>query len=183
MKTFKRLLSGLILGFCAGCTLASPLEPPPTPSPGPIALTPAPTLPPVPTVPPTATPPPFPWTDEIPTMYGVCFEFAEQQVGTPTVIRSGAEHTAYYERADAACGRPVQRVPFDFGDDERVLAGIWSAGTGCTADHEVIDHSISEGTLAITLRFITEGDCNYELLRPFWVGAAGVNDVTITVAP
>jgi hypothetical protein len=36
-------------------------------------------------------------------------------------------------------------------------------------------------TFTIRLRFITEGGCNYELVRPFWVGLDGVNDYTISL--
>jgi hypothetical protein len=36
-----------------------------------------------------------------------------------------------------------------------------------------------EKTLTIFLRLVTEGACNYELARPFWIGLDDVSDYTI----
>lgn len=117
-------------------------------------------------------------------MYGVCFEAALDASGQVFVLRSAEEHIQFYNEADnsSLCLRPVQRNPFDFQGGERVLAGLWSYGTGCTARHEVTDYTLTDDTLTIDLRFITEGDCNYELVRPFWIGVEGVDDVQIDVA-
>jgi hypothetical protein len=132
---------------------------------------------------PTPTPPSFPWTNELETMYGICFEAALDAAGQVVVLRSAEAHIRYYNLADSSglCRQPVARAPFDFQDGERVLAGTWSVGTGCTAEHEIVDYTLSDGVLQVTARFVTAGDCNYELVRPFWIGVAGVNDVQITI--
>lgn len=132
---------------------------------------------------PTPTEPPFPWTNERDTMYGICFEAALDAAGEVVVLRSADEHIRYYNLADSSglCRQPVDRSPFDFADGERVLAGTWSVGAGCTADHEIVDFTLDDDVLQVTARFITEGDCPYELVRPFWIGVEGVADVQITI--
>jgi hypothetical protein len=139
---------------------------------------------PVATETPTAAPTPsYPWTDEIPTMYGICFEAAYDARDTVFVLRSAEEHIALYDAADNSglCRRPVTRNPFEFADGNRVLAGLWSYGVGCTARHEVLGYTEQDGVLAVELRFVTDGTCNYELVRPFWIGVDGVQDVTLSV--
>lgn len=123
------------------------------------------------------------WTDETATVRGICFEAALDAAGRVFVIRDAEQHIQFYSLADNSglCRRPVERLPFDFSGG-RVLAGVWSAGTGCTARHEVIESRRDAGEHRLTLRFITEGDCPYELVRPFWVGVtAGEAEVVITV--
>lgn len=136
-----------------------------------------------PSPPPSATENPYPWTDELLTMYGICFEAALDASGEVYVLRTAEEHIRFYDLADNSglCRLPVEREPFDFAGGARVLAGTWNTGTGCTARHDVQSYSVEDGVLRIELRFITEGDCNYELVRPYWVGAEDVDDVQITV--
>lgn len=126
---------------------------------------------------------PYLWTDEIPVMSGICFEAAFDASGQVFVLRSPADHIRLYDLADnsALCRRPVKRNPFEFGTGERILAGLWSKGIGCEARHDIIDWAIEERTLKMIIQFITEGDCNYELVRPFWIGISDVDDVEITV--
>lgn len=136
-------------------------------------------------VPTAFTPTPaYPWTDETAVMNGICFEAARDAAGQVFVLRSPDEHIRFYEQADASelCRQPVTRVPFDFSGG-RVLAGLWSAGTGCTARHDVIGIARDDAarSLTIQLRFVTEGVCNYELVRPFWIGLDGVSDYAINV--
>ncbi len=183
MKPLKRLPFCLII-LVTGCVgLPFFAEQPTVPiTPGPLPLTPlaTPTADPTPTL----TPNPYPWTDELFTLYGICFEAAQDAAGQTFVLRSAENHIRFYDLADNSelCPRPVERAPFDFAGGERVLAGLWSTGVGCTARHEVIDYTFTDdNTLDLTLRFITEGDCNYELVRPYWIGVDGVDDVQITV--
>lgn len=132
---------------------------------------------------PAATPMPFPWEDARAAMSGICFEAALDDSGQTIVIRSAEDHIRYYDNVDSSnlCRRAVRREPFEFADGARTLAGLWSYGTGCDAAHEVTDYAITDDVLTITLDFVTNGDCNYELIQPFWIGAEGVTDVQIVV--
>lgn len=118
------------------------------------------------------------------TVSGVCFESARDAAGRVFVLRSAVEHIHFYDQVDNSrlCRQPVIRTPFAF-DGGRVLAGLWSAGFGCTARHDVVNMQRDDTarTFTITLRFITEGDCAYELVRPFWVGLDGVAEYTINL--
>lgn len=160
----------------------------PTPTFGAILLTQAPTHtppPPTATLAPTQQPTdnPVPWTDELLTMYGICFEAALDASGQVFVLRNAEEHIRFYDLADNSglCRRPVERAPFDFQSGERLLAGLWSAGTGCTAQHEVQAFNLEDDVLTLDVQFTTAGACNYELVRPFWVGVEGVQDVQINI--
>lgn len=145
----------------------------------------------MPTTAPTFTPsftatPAYPWTDENAIVSGVCFEAALDAAGRVFVLRSADEHIRFYDQADNShlCRHPVTRYPFDFSTG-RVLAGLWSYGRGCTARHEVmsVTRDDTARTFTIRLHFVTEGDCNYELVRPFWVGLDGLSDYTVTIIP
>lgn len=133
---------------------------------------------------PTKTPLPYGWTDENAVMSGICFEAALDASGAAWVFRTAEEHIRFYGLADNSrlCRHPVERHPFDFSTG-RVLAGIWSAGTGCKAHHDVlgVEQDDEAKTLTIQLDFVTEGDCNYELVRPFWIGLDDVSDYTIQI--
>ncbi len=124
----------------------------------------------------TTVPPSYPWTDESSTVSGVCFEAASDMaaMGRRFLLYTAPEHSAFYDAIDSTslCLRPIERVTFDFSTG-RALAGLWSAGRGCTARHEVLAYSEVDGVLNIALRFVTEGDCNYELVRPFWMSFDG----------
>lgn len=140
-----------------------------------------PTATPLPTTAPTATPA-YPWTDENITASGICFEAARDAAGRVFVLRRAEEHIRFYDEVDSRrlCRQPVTRQPFTF-DGGRVLAGLWSAGMGCTARHEVlsVQRDDTARTFTIQLRFVTDGDCAYELVRPFWVGLDGLGEYNI----
>jgi hypothetical protein len=76
----------------------------------------------------------------------------------------------------------VERFPFDFSQGD-VLAGLWKRGTGCKAGHEISDYQRNdvEGIIQIEVQFFTEGDCNYELVRGFWLGVTNAQDYEITI--
>lgn len=132
----------------------------------------------------TATLPSYPWTDESSVVAGVCFEAARDMaaMGRRFVLHNGLEHIEFYNAIDSTnlCLRPVERVSFEFSTG-RALAGLWTAGQGCTAEYEVMAYSVEENTLNIALRFVTEGDCNYELIRPFWMSFDGTLALNLTV--
>jgi hypothetical protein len=132
----------------------------------------------------TATLPSYPWVDESSVVSGVCFEAASDMAAMNRrfVLHTAQEHIEFYNAIDSTnlCLRPVQRVSFDF-DTGRALAGLWSAGRGCMAEHEVMTYSVEQNTLNIALRFVTQGDCNYELIRPFWISFDGSLTLNLTV--
>src|SRR5690606_15376548 len=105
-------------------------------------------------------------------MRGSCFEAAFDAAGPVFVRRNADDQLRCHVLPDhrRLCRRPVERVPFDFSGG-RVLAGLWSKGTGCTARHEILSAIRDDEARRVTiaLRFITEGDCDYELVRPFWL--------------
>jgi hypothetical protein len=117
-------------------------------------------------------------------MAGICFAAAADAAGQVFVIRNAEEHIRFYELADNSrlCDRPVERRPFDF-EGERILAGLWSAGTGCTASHEVLSMTRDDDAkeVRLRLRFVTEGDCDYALLRPFWLALDRVADYDVEI--
>lgn len=117
---------------------------------------------------------------------GICFEaaFDSAKQGLTFVLRDTEAQIAFYDLADNSelCRHPVERVPFDFSGG-RVLVGLWSTGVGCTAHHDVLDtiRDDSVKTYQLSIRFVAEGDCPYELVRPFWVSIDGASDYTITI--
>ncbi len=173
------LLSALLLGGCYLGQWRTPL-PPRAVSPYPTSIR----IPTVETTPSSSSITVFPWTDESATMSGICFEAALDAAGQVYVFRSAEEHIDFYDLADNSrlCRRPVQRYPFDFTGG-RVLAGLWSAGVGCTARHDVlaIERNDDAKTFTVRLRFVTEGDCPYELVRPFWMGLDDMADYEIDI--
>jgi hypothetical protein len=160
----------------AGCALS--FETAPTPAP----VTPAPIVPEstlLPAAAATATPEglyqpaalPDGLRDELPVMQGICYEAARDAAGRTFVLRNAIDHIHFYEDADASklCRHPVTRYPFDF-ESGRVLAGFWQMGQGCTAHHNVsVTRDDARKMITLHMTFVTEGDCGYELLRPFWV--------------
>lgn len=145
-----------------------------------IDVTPSPT----PTVPPTSTPLPFELEDALDVMSGICFESALDAAGQVFVMRSAEDHINLYDLAEHSelCRRPIIRNPFDFSNG-RILAGLWTAGIGCTADHEILNYVRDDDaeTLTFDLRFVTDGDCPYELVRPFWVAIDDAQDYEVII--
>ena len=124
------------------------------------------------------------WTDENPIMSGICFESANDATGQVFAFRNTEELSHLFDLSDNSrlCRRPAQRHTFDFSNG-RVLAGLWSKGHGCAADHRLLAFNRDDNarTVDIRLRLVIEGDCDYELVRPFWVGLDNARDYTITI--
>jgi hypothetical protein len=110
------------------------------------------------------------WLDSSYIVSGLCFESAFDAAGQVFVIKNEAELTGFFNLADNSglCRRPVRRQTFDFSSG-RVLVGLWSKGRGCKAQHDVTYTEQSGETFTMHLKFVTEGACNYELVRPFWI--------------
>jgi hypothetical protein len=177
-------MRAVLLALAALALVACSRDFPPTPTPTPLG--------PTPTAPESArtlvysamTPTPwlYPWTDESVTMSGICFESAQDAAGRTFVIRSAEALRGFFDLADNSelCSQPVRRHEFDFSGG-RVLAGLWSAASGCRARHEIesVRRDDTARTLFIYLRLIKEGDCLYELVRPFWIGINDAADYEI----
>jgi hypothetical protein len=133
---------------------------------------------------PTATALPFGLEDALSVMEGICFESAFDATGNVFVMRSAEDHIRLYDLAENSglCRRPIIRNPFDFSNG-RILVGTWTAGIGCTADHDILDYQRDDAqkTLTFQLRFVTAGDCPYELVRPFWVAIDNAQDYEVTI--
>lgn len=133
---------------------------------------------------PTATALPFGLEDALSVMSGICFESAFDAVDNVFIMRSAEDHIHLYDLAENSelCRRPIIRNPFDFSNG-RILAGIWTVGIGCTADHEILDYQRDDAnkTLTFQLRFVTAGDCPYELVRPFWVAIDNAPDYEVII--
>jgi len=133
---------------------------------------------------PLVTPLPDNLVDALDVMRGICFEAAFDAAGQVFIMRTAEEHINFYGLADNSglCRRAVVRYPFDFSDGD-VLAGLWNTGIGCVARHDVTRYQRDDTNRAIRIeaQFITEGDCNYELVRGFWVGIPNATDYTIDI--
>lgn len=132
----------------------------------------------------TTVPSAYPWRDSNAIMSGICFESAYDAAGQVFVVRDAQEHIRFYDLADNShlCRHPVTRNSFDFSGGS-ILAGLWSKGEGCTARHDVIGYVRDDAArrLVIRLKFVTEGDCHYDLLRPFWISFDGIPDYAIEI--
>ncbi|MFN8528368.1 MAG: hypothetical protein U0670_07140 [Anaerolineae bacterium] len=157
--------------------------PEPTIPPPPMAITPVPTVAPPPTDTPISAPPfPVEWTDENAVFNGLCFESVWDAAGQVFVLKSAEDLTGLFDLADNShlCRHPIERGTFDFSGG-RVLVGTWSRGHGCAARHDFIRTERDDIALlyAINVRLVVEGTCDYELIRPFWIGISGVYDYDI----
>ena len=164
---------GALATVLSGCIRPVDMGNQPQPVPDPIPV--------IPTAPPVDQ---GRWVDEREHVRGICFEAGWDAPGRIFIIRSAEDHIRFYDLADNSrlCRRPVSRVPRDFSDGYTII-GLWSKGIGCTAAHDVtrFQRDDDRRTLVINLQFTTDGDCGYELLRPWWVGVAGVADYEITL--
>ncbi len=164
-----------LLAGCARDFPPTPTSPPATPTPE-IELQVVPGL----VVEPTTSP--YPWTDESAVMAGLCFESVYDAAGQTFVIRDAAALSGFFDLADNSnlCLQPVTRAEYDFSDG-RILAGTWTRAVGCSAEHEVenVRRDDTARTLFIFLKLKIEGDCTYELVRPFWIGLSGINDYEV----
>lgn len=117
-------------------------------------------------------------------MHGICFEAALDAAEQLFVLRTPDDHIRFYDLADESelCRHPVVRNPFDFSNG-RILAGLWTSGIGCGMRHEVVHYERDDAArvLRLTLRVVIEGGCNYELVRPFWIGLEGMAGYEVRV--
>jgi hypothetical protein len=117
-------------------------------------------------------------------MEGICFESAFDAAGRTFVLRNDTDLTNLFDLADNSrlCRHPVSRGTFDYSTGS-VLAGTWSKGIGCKARHDLMKVKTREDKklIKIVLDFVTEGACNYELVRPYWVGVSGAKDYAIKI--
>lgn len=122
--------------------------------------------------------------DALPVMQGICFESAADAVGQVFVMGSAESHINFYNQVDNSnlCRQPVERYPFDFTTGD-VLAGLWSAGDGCTATHSITNFQRDDSarTITITATFTTAGDCPYQLVRGLWLGIENAQGYAITM--
>lgn len=120
--------------------------------------------------------------DALPILSGICFEAAFDAAGQVFVLRTAQEQANLYDLADRSglCPRPVTRYPFDFSAG-MTLAGLWSRGIGCTAEHQLLTIERTAQRVLLQLRFVTRGSCPYELVRPFWVGIPDASTAEIMI--
>lgn len=177
----SRFVAAGVALLLTGCIRTAPPSPLPTNTEG---LVPTPTDLLAPTLSGTALP--YDITDANALVSGICFESANDAAGRVFVLRSAEELTTLFDLSDNSqfCRHPVRRAAFDFGGGNvapRAIAGLWSRGRGCVARHEVtaVERDDVARTFILRLRFIPEGECNYELVRPFWVSISGFNDYDI----
>lgn len=139
-------------------------------------------IPPTPTPTQTSTPMPFDLESAITVMNGLCFESIADATGQVFILRTAEEHANLYDLAENSelCRRPIIRNPFDFNNG-RILVGTWTYGIGCDADHDILNvaRDDDDKTIVIDLRFVTYGDCPYELVRPFWVAFNDAQDYAV----
>jgi hypothetical protein len=127
-------------------------------------------------------PTPFPWDDASDVMSGLCFESVYDAAGRTYILHNTEELTQFFDLADNShlCRHPVQRGEFDFSGD-RLLVGLWTRAVGCSARHQVISVRRDDvaRTYIITLRLVVESGCDYELVRPFWIGLSDVSEYDV----
>jgi hypothetical protein len=124
------------------------------------------------------------YTDASLVMSGLCWGAMFELRDTPFVIMNAEQHIEFYNQVDQLqrCPRPITRYPHDFNDGS-ALVGIWSYGMGCTAQHTITNFERDEATQTINIQaqFTTQGECNYELLRPLWLSIPNVQEFQITL--
>jgi hypothetical protein len=132
----------------------------------------------------TATPD-YGWRDVNYLMEDVCFEAALNSAGQVFKIPDQNALNAFYTQIDRnkVCEDDINPVNYAFNADEMIV-GLWSSGTGCNARHEVpiVRRDDAQKREAIQLQFITEGDCPYELLQPFWIALPHSADYDVQIA-
>ena len=128
--------------------------------------------------------PHYGWTDANDLVAGVCFESALDAAGRVFRIPNASALEAFYSEVDHSqlCEDSVNRVAYPFSNNDMIV-GLWSKGIGCTARHEVqnVRRDDAQKQEAIQLLFITEGDCPYELVQPFWIALPQAADFNIQI--
>jgi hypothetical protein len=133
---------------------------------------------------PTWTPLPYAFIDANPVFNGICFASVYDAAGRVFVIRSAADLDALFDESDNSgfCERPSARGTFDFAEVDgiptRAIIGRWDRGIGCDAHHDItrVERDDVARLLVIYVRFVLEGNCDYQLVRPFWIGLNGFNE-------
>ncbi|MCS7070931.1 MAG: hypothetical protein NZM00_05455 [Anaerolinea sp.] len=182
LRSLRHCARGALVAILSACGTPAPVEPPTASAatPDPASLT-------APTSVYAALPPG--WTDESALMAGLCFESVWDAAGRRDtfMLRSPDDLNRLYDLADQSglCRRPVRRAQADFGGG-RVIAGTWTRGRGCDAQHvirEVRRDDVAR-LLALTIDLRTTGNCPYDLVRPFWIGLPGLAgyDIRLIVA-
>ena len=91
----------------------------------------------------------------------------------------------FYTQIDRnkVCEDDINSMAYPFNDGEMIV-GIWSSGMGCSARHEVLNvqRDDAQKQEAIQLQFVTEGDCPYELVQPFWIALPQSADYDVQIA-
>ena len=110
----------------------------------------------------------------------VCFAAAAAHAERPTTLRSAAALRQFHTQLATSCQRPLPAPHFDFAAG-RILFGLWSRGEGCGARHLLTQYERDDaaGRITVRARFVTFGDCPYELLQPLWLSAPAGHDYHI----
>jgi len=128
--------------------------------------------------------PDYGWKDVNYLVEDVCFEAALDAQGQVFKIIDQNALNAFYMQIDhnQVCEDAIGPLVYPFNDGD-VVVGLWNSGTGCTARHEVqsVKRDNVQKQEAIQLRFVTEGDCPYELVQPFWIAVPQSADYTIRI--
>jgi hypothetical protein len=124
-------------------------------------------------------------TDASALLEGICFEAAHAMSGQAFILTSQEQLNSLYDQINSSqlCRRPIARQTFDFLG--RTVVGTWTyAPQGCTARHELVRVRRSDENRVLTLRyrFIVDGDCPYELIRPLWVAVENPDSYDIRLA-
>ena len=129
--------------------------------------------------------PNFGWVDVNYLMEGVCFEAAVNAAGQVIRIPNANALDAFYTQIDRSqlCEDSVARVSYPFNEGE-IIVGLWSSGMGCTARYVMqnVQRDDAQKQEAIQLQFVTEGDCPYELVEPFWIALPQSADFNVQIA-
>lgn len=112
------------------------------------------------------------WVDVNYLMEGVCFEAALSMADEVLIIPDARSLDAFYTQIERSqlCEDSVNRGVYAFNEGDMIV-GVWSSGTGCTSRYVVqkVQRDDAQKQEAIQLQFVTEGDCPYELVEPFWI--------------
>ncbi len=155
MRRIWKLLP--LVGLLAACNL--PVRTPDTPIPPPASPTPD-------------MPIDQPIQDARHLLEGVCFEYLVEQANRLFVIETPFQLIQFYNEVDESerCRLPVARHAFDF-ETGHILVGAVNVGTGCQAITDLLGlvRDDKERRIIVRVAWGVSGDCNYRLVRPFWV--------------
>jgi hypothetical protein len=132
----------------------------------------------------TTSTPDWGWEDVGYLMEDICFEAAANGAEQVFVIRDASALDQFYTQVDRSqlCEEAVTRKSFPFSDGT-IIAGLWSSGTGCQSQY-VVQNVLRDDTkhqATIQLQFVTEGECPYELIQPFWIAMPNMAGTDIQI--